>query len=176
MPNEPNVAGRLRPGGRNARNEPNFWLAGCPPFHYSSVPVRCRLRKTKPIPVGRDAACGSGFPARPSGLAVNRAKQTQFRQRKKKRQVLCEKGVMVNCTLHRPWQNKANCPAGPGGTRDKSAEQNQFGPGVRKRARAGRLGAPAGDRLCKTKPIARSGAPRRCPPSGRSRGGRISTG
>jgi len=37
-------------------------------------------------------------------------------------------------------------------------------------------GTSAGDELCKTKPIARSGAPRRCPPSGRSRGGRISTG
>jgi hypothetical protein len=38
-------------------------------------------RKTKPIPAGRDAPWRPGFPSRPSGLAVNCAKQTQFRQR-----------------------------------------------------------------------------------------------
>jgi hypothetical protein len=64
--------------------------------------------ETKPIPAGRDAAWGSGFPSHPSALPVDCAKQTQFRQRGKKRQVLGEKGVMVNCTFDGPWQNKAN--------------------------------------------------------------------
>jgi hypothetical protein len=64
--------------------------------------------ETKPIPASRDAARGSGFPSHPSALPVNCAKQTQFRQREKKRQVLCGKGVMVNRTSHRPQQNKAN--------------------------------------------------------------------
>jgi hypothetical protein len=64
--------------------------------------------ETKPIPASRDAARGSGFPSHPSALPVNCAKQTQFRQREEKRQVLCGKGVMVNRTSHRPQQNKAN--------------------------------------------------------------------
>ncbi len=49
------------------------------------------------------------------------------------------------------------------------AKRSQF----RQVGRAG--GAKDGNELCKTKPIARSEAPRRCPPSGRPRGKRIST-
>jgi hypothetical protein len=51
---------------------------------------------------------GTGVPSCPSGLAVNCAKQSQFRQREKKRQGLGRKGVMVNSTSDRPRQNKAN--------------------------------------------------------------------
>jgi hypothetical protein len=101
--------------------------------------ARC---ETKPIPASRDAGGGSGFPSRRSALPVNCAKQTQFRQREKKRQVLGGKGFMVNRTVYRPRQNKASCPkrgtgavsrrcrAGRGpqgrGTRGKCAKQTQF--------------------------------------------------
>ncbi len=69
---------------------------------------RSQVCETKPIPAGRDAAWGPGFPARPSGLAVNCAKQTQFRQRERKRQVLSGKGFMFNRAACGPRQNKAN--------------------------------------------------------------------
>ncbi len=97
----------------------------------------------------------------------------------KKRQVLCERGFMVNRTVYRPRQNKANC-------------QKQGIEAVSRRCRAGQgLGTwddgqmyrtnpicPAasdpGDPSCKTNPIARSGAPRRCPagPDGTGPAGR----
>ena len=63
---------------------------------------------TKPIPPAGTRPGDRGFPSHPSALPVDCAKQTQFRQRKKKRQVFCEKGLMVNCGVDGPWQNKAN--------------------------------------------------------------------
>jgi hypothetical protein len=98
--------------GQNAQNKPNSRRPG-----YPTVPIPCRLYQTKPIPASRNAAWGSGFPSHPSVPPVDCAKQTQFRQREKKRQVLCEKGFMVNRTVYRPRQNKANLRAKPGGTR-----------------------------------------------------------
>jgi hypothetical protein len=67
------------------------------------------------------------------------AKQSQFPSRRYNRQVLSGEGVMVNCTGKGPRRNKA-----------KLGQGRKCG---RRRGQA-----------CETKPIARSGAPRRCPP------------
>ncbi len=111
MRNEPNLPPcALGPAGSSAQTKPIAGYAGWDPSS-------SRLCKTKPIPAGRGAAGGPGFPSRPPGLAANCAKQTQFPAAGKRRQVLCGRGVMVNRTVYGPRQNKANCPAVPGGTR-----------------------------------------------------------
>ncbi len=69
---------------------------------------------------------------KPNSSIADCAKQTQFRQREKRRQVLCGKEVMVNRTFDRPWQNKANWPLGrcragtpnPRGVEGQSCETN----------------------------------------------------
>ncbi len=60
------------------------WAQTCGETPRGACRSKSRLCKTKPIPAGRDAACGSGFPSRPSGLPVNCAKQTQFQQRERR--------------------------------------------------------------------------------------------
>ena len=73
---------------------------------------RCCTNKANLPPPG-----GTGFEGR-GGVGQTCANKANFRQEQQEGQVLCGKGVMVNCTFDRPRQNKANFPAGtrPAGT------------------------------------------------------------
>jgi hypothetical protein len=76
-------------GGQNAQNKANWPQTGRKdprqgPRHSRCHPCGRQACETNPIPAGRDAAWGPGFPSRPSGLPVNCAKQTQFRQRRRR--------------------------------------------------------------------------------------------
>jgi hypothetical protein len=139
------------------RNKPNSRRPG-----YLIVPIRCRLYKTKPIPARRNAAWGSGFPSHPSALPVDCAKQTQFRQRDKKRQMFGRKGLMVNCTSHRHGQNKANSGRSPVGRGQRDVGRGTNAPNEPNLVRAPTKGRgwppnPAGARRRQTKPICRPG-------------------
>ncbi len=131
------------------------FCAACHNNKMSHLAVLCETSSTRRA--GRGPV--TGVPLAPPGLAVNCAKQTQFRQRGDKRQMLCEEGVMVNSTFDRRPQNKANS----GGVANR-AKQTQFA----RRGRAAPLApqadyaertqspgsrAPWNVRLCKTKPI-----------------------
>jgi hypothetical protein len=72
---------------------------------------RSQSCKTKPIPAGRDAPWGPGFPARPSGLAVNCAKQSQFR-RVGRGKTIVKAGGLDDATRHRgKCATSPRCPA-----------------------------------------------------------------
>ncbi len=89
-----------------------------------------RPRQNKANSGGSDASGGT------TGRAVawaRYAKQTQFRQREGKGQVLCGKGVMVNRTVYRPRRNKANSLSRPPAW-GQLYEQSQSG-GVANRAK-----------------------------------------
>ncbi len=116
--------GRTKPISRRAR------YRIIPLFHYSSIPIRYPSCKTKPICPAVPGETGPGeretkgdrakrtqFPATPGttgperhGTRVKCAKQSQFLPEQQDEQVLCRKALMVNSTLHRPRQNKANFP------------------------------------------------------------------
>ncbi len=89
--------------------------------NYGALDMERGLAKTEPIARGeapRRCPGGTGGTG-PQGRGTqgNRAKQTQSRRRERQRQVLRGKGVMVNNTSDRHWQNKANsrrCRAGRG--------------------------------------------------------------
>jgi hypothetical protein len=141
------------------------------------------LRETKPN-LGRMGHLGTV----PQGRGY-RAKQSQFPPERRERQVPCREGVMVNRTGNTLRQNKANSRlrwegrgqrgVGRGG---KCAKQSQFrlhrpgrGPRDMGRGRVQTNPIPSGaggtraagawdeGQMRQTKPIARSGAPRRCP-------------
>jgi hypothetical protein len=108
--------------------------------------------------VRRGRGAGRGILYKQTQFAgTNCAKQTQFPEAGKRRQVLGGQGVMVNRTSDRPRQNKANSPIADWGQtcRLRPAQAivqnkpNSQPHGTRGRSR-------------QTKPIARSGAPRRC--------------